>query len=106
MCTIYTIQLLSMKIGSMIVSRSRSIWVYLCVLTVLASALGLYSLESYHAEFFPIFSLLYKKLIPDNRVSPWSWTRDKARATRHCVVSTDVKTCLNLDLPYVTTRQL
>ena len=105
MCTIYTIQLLSvcMKIGSMIVSRSRSIWVYLCVLTVLASGLGL---ESDHAEFFPFFPLLNKKLMSDNRVSPWCWSWDKARATRHCVASTDVKTCLNLDLPYVTTRQL
>ena len=51
MCTIYTIQLLSvcMKIGSMIVSRSRSIWVYLCVLNVLASGLGM---EWDDAEFF------------------------------------------------------
>ena len=106
MCTIYTIQLLSvgMKIGSMIVSRSRSIWVYLCVLTVLASGLGL---EWDHAEFFPSFFPFSTRSTNTRQQSvAVELDKGKARATRHCVVSTDVKTCLNLDLPYVTTRQL
>ena len=37
-----------------------------------------------------------KKKLPDNRVSPWSaGARDKARATRRCVASSGVKTCLS-----------
>ena len=58
MCTIYTIQLLSvgMKIGSMIVSRSRSIWVYLCVLNVLASGLTLETGQGTMQSFYQSFS--------------------------------------------------